>query len=500
MNHILLTISILLLTLLTTHAQNTQASSRQTQTAAATKTAQAPITGTWSGPIMGIKLVFHFTQSPTGEVQGTMDSPQQNAMGLSIGQTIIKGDTVTCILSAPAASYTAIRTDDTTLTGTWHQNGGSFPLIIHRTSTSPETTGKTETQAEVPRPQTPHPPFPYHSDSVQYDNADRPVHLGAPLPYPEQGGPFPAAILITGSGIQDRDENLFGHRSFAVIADYLTRQGYAVLRVDDRSAGLSTGDVYHATSLDFAKDVETSFDWLKKQKQINPKKIGLIGHSEGGIIAPIVAAQNKDIAFIINLAGPFDGYQTLMYQTAEPLRRSHTGQEMINFALAKERMLLDNMETTTDSASFMQGLTRDYNSYYASVSDSSHKTQYAFVPKPRIFLGAIAPMAHSLVSPWWKYLANINMRSTYKNVKCPVLLVGGDKDIQVPNASAMDSIATILKDNKNNKVETHLMPGLNHLFQHCHTCSIQEYAKLEETFAPEVLKIMADWLDKNIPK
>lgn len=347
------------------------------------------------------------------------------------------------------------------------------------------------------RPQTPHPPYPYHADSVEYDNANKTVHLAATLTYPEKGGPFPAAILITGSGMQDRDETVFGHKPFAVIADYLTKRGYAVLRVDDRTAGLSTGDVHYATTADFAKDVQTSFNWLITQKNIDPRRIGLIGHSEGGMIAPMVAAENPKVAFIISLAGAVNGFATLMYQTLEPLRRSHTGDQFISFATHRERMLLKNMKTADDSASFMQGLTRDYRDYYASIPDSI-RPQYFFVPKPEIFLPAIAPMAHRLVAPWWKFFLTVDMTPYYNKVKCPALLLGGDKDIQVDNAVDMETIASILKDNKNQGVETHLMPGLNHFFQHCHTCSVQEYAKLEETFSPEVLKIMADWLDKTI--
>lgn len=487
---LLLTISILLL------HRNTQAQT-------------SPLTGTWSGPIMGIRLIFHFSKTPSGELRGTMDSPDQNATGLDIGQIILDKDSVTCILAVPPARYAAIRTDDTTLTGKWYQNGGSFPLTIHRTGGAEN---KTENQAENKtanqpenntendlkfRPQTPHPPYPYHSDSVEYDNAGKTVHLAGTLTYPEKGGPFPAAILITGSGIQDRDETVFGHKPFAVIADYLTKRGYAVLRVDDRTAGLSRGDVHHATSLVFAGDVQTSFDWLRTRKEIDPKKIGLIGHSEGAMIAPIVAAQNKDIAFIISLAGAVDGYQTLMYQTLEPLKRSHTGNLMIAFFMAREKMLLENMKTADDSAGFMQGLTSDYDAYYASIPDSL-KPQYSFVPKPELFLHAIAPMAHSLVGPWWKFFLTVDMTHYYNKVKCPVLLLGGDKDIQVNNAVDLDAIASFIKENGNQRVETHLLPGLNHFFQHCHTCTVQEYPRLEETFSPEALKLMADWLDKNV--
>ncbi|HEV2482844.1 MAG TPA: alpha/beta fold hydrolase [Puia sp.] len=304
-------------------------------------------------------------------------------------------------------------------------------------------------------------------------------------------------MLITGSGIQDRDETIFGHHPFAVIADYLTRRGYAVLRVDDRTAGLSTGDIHEATTADYAKDVETSFAWLRKNKHIDPKKIDLIGHSEGAAIAPMVAAENKEIAFIISLAGPANGYTTMMYQAISPLQRSHANEQVIAFEVAKEKMLLDNMKAAADSAGFMQGMDRDYNAYYASIPDSL-RPQYNFVPTPDQYLHALAPLTPSIITPWWKFLLNYQAATYYPRVQCPVLLLGGDKDFQVSNATDMTVIATTLKDHHNTNVETHLMPGLNHLFQHCHTCLLQEYGQLEETFSPEVLAIMADWLDKTL--
>ena len=452
--------------------------------------AQSPLTGIWTGNVAGVRLVFHFSTAPSGKVQGTMDSPQQGAMGLTIQDIITNKDSVTCILHAPEARYAAIRTDDSTLTGAWRQSGMSFPLTIRRTNDS-----AARADAPPPRPQTPHPPYPYHSDSVEYDNADRTVHLAATLTYPEKDGPFPAAILITGSGVQDRDETLFGHKPFAVIADYLTRRGYAVLRVDDRTAGLSTGDLSKATSADFAGDVATSLKWLQTQKNIDHKKIGLIGHSEGGMIAPITAAGNKDIAFIISLAGPLDGYNTMMYQTIIPLENFKASSRYIAYASNREKILLGNIRTATDSASLINGIDSEYRSWYRAIPDSI-RPQYSFAAKPDAFKSALAPMAATLASPWWKFFLAYDANSYYSKVKCPVLLLGGDKDIQVPNATAMPAIAAILKDHHNMKVESHLLPGLNHLFQHCHACTVPEYGQLEETFSPEVLGIMADWLDK----
>ena len=451
--------------------------------------AQSSLTGTWTGNIMGIRLVFHFS-TVSGKPEGTMDSPQQNAMGLPLQEITVRDDSVLCLMHTPAIRYAASRTNDSTLSGTWFQSGRSFPLTIHRLDDS-----AARAYAPPPRPQTPHPPYPYHSDSVEYDNAGKTVHLGATLTYPEKGGPFPAAILITGSGIQDRDETLFGHRPFAVIADYLTRRGYAVLRVDDRSAGLSTGDVTDATSADFAGDVETSLAWLKTRKEIDPKKIGLIGHSEGAMIAPMVASRRKDIAFIISLAGPLSGYTTVMYQVRTPMQHSHAAAQDIHDVLTKQRIVLDNVMKASDSAAFMKGVDSDYRRYCDTVPDSL-KPKLSTLVAPAIFTAALAPQARVLLSPWYRFFIRYDATPYYSKVKCPVLLLGGEKDIQVHNAADMPAIAAILREHGNHRVETRLLTGLNHLFQHCHSCTVMEYGKLEETFAPEALEVMGDWLDK----
>jgi pimeloyl-ACP methyl ester carboxylesterase len=347
------------------------------------------------------------------------------------------------------------------------------------------------------RPQSPHPPSPYNSDSVEYDNADKTVHLGATLTFPKTGGPFPAAVLITGSGTQDRDETILGHHPFAAIADYLTRRGYAVLRVDDRGAGLSKGDVMKATSADFAKDVETSMTWLKTQNEIDPSRIGLIGHSEGGMIAPMVAARNKDVAFIISLAGPADGFGTIMYQSLESLKRAHASDMYINFTAVQERTILSDALSINDTASLLQKVDSQYRAYLSSIPDSA-KASYSFVPAPESFRALLNRQATALISPWFKFFLAYKAADYYPAVRCPVLLLGGAEDIQVPNATDIPELDSLLKTSGNKRVTGHLMPGLNHLFQHCHTCTVGEYGKLEETFSPEVLQIMGDWLDGNV--
>ena len=451
--------------------------------------AQSP-DGTWSGTIVGIKLIFHFATGPSGKTEGTMDSPQQGATGLPIKSVTITADSINCLLTVPMASYAAARVNDSTLIGKWSQGGRSTPLDLHRLS-------QTEAAQYAPsrRPQTPAPPFPYHSDSVEYDNADKTVHLGATLTYPAKGGPFPAVILITGSGTQDRDETIFGHKPFAVIADYLTRRGYAVLRVDDRGAGVSTGNVRKVTTEDLAKDVETSFLWLKTQKQIDAGRIGLIGHSEGAMIAPMLAARRKDIAFIISLAGPANGRETMIYQTLEPFKQNGASGDYIAYLMAREKILLNNMLSATDSASFMKGIDSEYRAYLLAAPDSARPN---YIQSPEKYEALLAPQTAILLLDWWKFLIRYRADDYYSKVKCPVLALGGEKDIQVPNATDLRSIDSSLKKAGNNKVATSLMPGLNHLFQHCKTCAVAEYGQLEESFSPEALVVMGDWLDKNV--
>src|SRR6201991_399529 len=449
--------------------------------------------GTWSGTIVGIKLIFHFTTGPSGKTEGTMDSPQQGVTGLPIKSVKVTADSILCVLATPVASYSAARVNDSLLAGRWSQGGRSTPLDLRRLSQA-----EAAQYAPPRRPQTPAPPFPYRSDSVEYDDADKTVHVGATLPYPAQGGPFPAVLLITGSGTQDRDEEMFGHKPFAVIADYLTRRGYAVLRVDDRQAGLSTGDVSRVvTTVDFAKDAETSFAWLKAQKQIDAGRIGLMGHSEGAMIAPMVASRNKDIAFIISLAGPANGEETMIYQTLEPLKQLGASGDFIAYSRTQKKILLDNMLRATDSASFMKGIDSEYRAYLSATPDSMRPN---YILSPEKYEALLAPQTATLLLDWWKFLLRYRASEYYSKVKCPVLALGGEKDIQVPNASDLPVIDSTLKEAGNNRVTVRLMPGLNHLFQRCKSCTVAEYAQIEESFSPEALQIMGEWMDKNVKR
>ncbi|HVF95876.1 MAG TPA: alpha/beta fold hydrolase, partial [Flavisolibacter sp.] len=261
--------------------------------------AQKTYEGTWQGKLTfpggALRLVVNL-KNAAGTYLATMDSPDQGAKGIPADNVRITGDSLLLDIASVGGKLSGRFTSDTTFSGEWFQ-GTAIPLNLKKL-------GAHETVAEAKRLQTPKPPFPYRSEDVVYNNHEKSVQYGATITSPRGAGPFPAVVFITGSGQQNRDEELFGHRPFAVLADYLTRKGYVVLRVDDRGVGQTTGDVKNATSKDFAADVMAGLDYLKAMPQVAKNKLGLLGHSEGGMIAQIVAAERSDVDFVVMLAGP----------------------------------------------------------------------------------------------------------------------------------------------------------------------------------------------------
>jgi uncharacterized protein len=343
------------------------------------------------------------------------------------------------------------------------------------------------------RPQTPKPPFDYFTDSVEYENADHTVHLGATFSYPKSGGPFLTALLITGSGLQDRDETIFGHKPFAVIADYLTKKGFAVLRVDDRMKGKSTGDVKNATSADFAEDALTSIQYLLRRKEVDKNKIGVIGHSEGGFIAPMLYSKWPHLAFIISLAGTgVKGEEISLYQTqmAKPLFDSASYQAL--YDLNKITLNTISKNAAQPDSVIITTIKKEFADWKSKQPDSVLKKLHADMASPEMYAMQVKPQ----VMPWTKYFLSTDPGPFWQKVKCPVLALNGEKDIQVNAAQNISAIKANLEKGGNTKLTTIIFPGLNHLFQHCTKCTVQEYGQLEETFAPEVLQAMGDWLEK----
>jgi hypothetical protein len=421
--------------------------------------AQKSISGIWQGKLnagVSLTLIFHFSQDANHTWQASIDCPEQHLKELKASAVSLNGDSIKVEVKQIGGSYDGRLINDSTIDGSWVQ-GVSIPLLLKRSNAAPA-------EQTLKRPQTPQ-------------------------------RPFPAILLITGSGQQDRDEEILGHRPFAVIADYLTRKGYVVLRVDDRGKGKTTGDVMTATSKDFSEDAEVSLEYLKSRKETDKGKIGLIGHSEGGMIAEMIAAKRKDISFIIMLAGPGVKITQLMHEQSATILANKLPKDYIDAYLTLYDQLLNAIITYTpqDVRSRITSLVDNWvNSTPANmvlattgIRDSTSKQAYI-----NLFIQQAG-------SPWFIYFLKYDPAFYLQKVSAHVLALNGDKDIQVISKSNLPAIEAALKKSSSKKFEVKELKGLNHLFQHCITCTIAEYGTLEETIAPEVLEEMANWLIVN---
>ena len=449
---------------------------------------QKEIEGNWEGtlkvPGTELRLVFRVYLNPDGILAATMASPDQGITGIPVDKVIQQGNLLTLELKAIGGVFEGeISKDYLAIEGQWKQSGTSFPILLE----------KKEKATEIIRSQEPQKPYPYIEESVKYNNNEADIVLAGTLTLPGQEGPFPAVLLISGSGPQDRDETVFGHRPFLVLADHLTREGIAVLRVDDRGVGESTGDFSQSTSEDFASDVLAGIEYLKICEEVNSKQIGLIGHSEGGLIAPMVAIQSQDVAFIVLMAGPGLPGEDILYVQNELISKA-TGmsEEKIDrnryynerlYSLVKEE---ENKETLKEKAS------KIFEEYF---------TELTLEEKVEIgdWDAYIAGQLQGLLSPWFKYFLIYDPRPTLSKVTCPVLAINGEKDLQVPPEVNLRAIEEALTSGGNKNFIIKELPGLNHLFQTAQTGSPDEYARIEETVSPIALELISDWiLDQTV--
>ena len=410
------------------------------------------ISGTWHGkltvPTGSLTIVFHINQAAQGTYVTTLDSPDQGANGIKTQATSFSDSILTIQIPVIHASYKGKLKSDKTITGTFTQ-GMPIPLNLEKGEAS-----------RPKRPQEPQPPFPYKSEEVTVRNEQDGINLAGTLTLPEKGNKFPAVVLVTGSGAQNRDEEIMGHKPFLVIADYLTRNGIAVLRCDDRGTAASQGNHATATNEDFATDTEAAINYLRGRKEINTKKIGIIGHSAGGIIAFIVAAKDPSIAFIVSLAGAGVRGDSLILQQTDKTRDE----------LQKE--------------------------LYANVT----KTMSSEELKDMSTVQQIATQIISWTSPWYLHFMRYDPAKAMKKIKCPVLALNGEKDIQVDAIMNLTAIQQRISENGNKNVTVKAYPNLNHLLQTCEKGTLAEYRQLEETISPEVLKDITDWILKHSGK
>ena len=444
------------------------------------------VEGIWEGALkvktIELRVVFHISAKPDGTLAATMDSPDQGATGIPVDTvTFEKGVLRLESKLVQGVFEGTVSADGSAAEGTWTQPGALFPLLLRRVEKAPE----------LPRrPQEPKKPYPYNEEEVVYENEEAGIKLTGTLTWPRSEGPFPAVLLITGSGPQDRNETLLGHKPFLVLADYLTRKGIAVLRVDDR--GIRDKDLvatfFNSTGEDFAGDALTGVRYLKSRKEINPKQIGLIGHSEGGLVAPMAAVQSPDVAFIVLMAGPgLVGEELLYLQASAIFRALGASDELLAWqrALAERQFAL--LKEEKDSAAAERGLRKLEKDAEAELSEEDRKLVDS--------LGStLESDLKMMVSPWFRHFLTYDPKPTLMKVNCPVLAIIGELDLQVPPKENLPAIEEALKAGGNEHYTVKELPGLNHLFQTAHTGALSEYAKIEETISPTALKIIADWV------
>ncbi|MDD5014732.1 MAG: alpha/beta hydrolase [Atribacterota bacterium] len=441
------------------------------------------IEGIWEGKLKvagtELRIIFKISKNSDGTLTAALDSPDQGVTDIPVEELIFKDNTLHLeVKSAGAIFEGKVSADFLAIEGKWIQSGQNLALTVKRVDKA----------VEILRPQVPKKPYPYIEEEVTYKNKDAGISLAGTLTLPSGNPPFPAVLLITGSGPQDRDETIYNHRPFLILADYLTRQGIAVLRVDDRGVGESIGDFSQATSEDFASDVLAGIGYLKTRKEINAEQIGLIGHSEGGLIAPMVAVKSPDIAFIVLMAGTgLTGEEILYLQGALISRAMGVSEEDIIKNRQSNEKIFSVLKEEEDSEIIEEKLRQIFTVDWAELNEEEKSK----IGDPEVFLKA---QLQSLLSPWLKFFLTYDPKPTLSKIKCPVLAINGEKDLQVPPKENLSAIEDALKTGGNQNYTIKELPGLNHLFQTAQTGVPSEYATIDETISPVTLKIIGDWI------
>ena len=441
------------------------------------------IAGTWSGTLdlgaVKLRLVVEFKKKDGGGYTGSMDSPDQGAFGMEIDEVLLDKSAVKFTMKKIGGSYAGdLSADAKEIKGTWKQGPLSLPLVLR----------PGEKAAPPRRPQEPKPPFPYRAEEVSYDNKDAGIKIAGTLTLPKEGGPFAAVLLITGSGAQNRDEELLGHKPFLVLADNLTRRGIAVLRVDDRGVGGTTGTPGASTIEDHAGDALAGVAYLKSRTDIDAKKIGLVGHSEGGLVAPAAAVRSGDVAFIVLLAGTGINGEEILYRQGELIAlASGASAEAAARNNALQKKMFAIVKAEKDDAQATAKIEAITAEYVEQLSDEEKKA-----------LEGLEELGNArvkmILSPWFRHFLTYDPAPVLKRVKCPVLAINGEKDLQVDPKQNLPPIEAALKAGGNADVTLKELPGLNHLFQTCQSGSPSEYSQIEETLSEAALKVVGDWI------
>ncbi len=437
----------------------------------------------WEGKLnfgaVQLRLVLKIHQKPDKSYHIDLESPDQGATNIPATYSFVSDDSVKFEVKSIDASFKGCFIKDSLkIKGTFVQRGMSLPLELM----------KVDKISQVKRPQTPQKPYPYNEEEIIFENKEANITLAGTFTFPKGDGKYPAVVMVTGSGPQDRDEALMNHKPFLVIADYLTRNGIAVLRFDDRGIAKSKGNFATATSADFATDALAAVEYLKTRKEVNSKKIGVSGHSEGGLIAPMCAVNSNDVSFIVLLAGPgVSGKDVIVLQTELITGANGAKEEDVQKAKNENSRIFNIVAEESDSLKMFNKLLAMYNDDISKMSDGEKK-------KPENSKEAFDRNVKQILSPWFRFFIKYDPRPMLEQVTVPVLALNGGKDLQVDPKQNLTEIEKALKAGGNKNYKTIELPGLNHLFQPATTGSPNEYSTIETTFSEDALKIMKDWI------
>ncbi|MBL7704779.1 MAG: alpha/beta fold hydrolase [Taibaiella sp.] len=451
--------------------------------AAQSAVAQKEFEGAWSGILkiqtMELGLVFNIRDN-NGKLEATMDSPNQGAKGIPVKSVSTHKDSIYIEMPEIQLVYKGALLDADHIKGSFVQRGQSFDLDLSKTLTLKNN-----------RPQEPQPPFSYREEKISFDNKAAGIQLSGTLTLPQGKGPFPAIVLVSGSGPQDRDESLLGHKPFLVLADYFTRNGYAVLRYDDRGVAASGGEFEGATSADFATDAWAAVQFLQTRKEVNKKRVGIMGHSEGGLIATKLAAAHKELAYIVMLAGPgLRGDQILLQQQELIAKASGVPDSTVQKSLTSNKNIYDIINAGDKDPKITAQKLRLYLNDEFKEGRLPHEPGTAKDSVINTYLQAVT-------EPWMTYFIQYDPQPDLAKIKIPVLALVGEKDHQVLPQFNIPALKSAFEKGNNKKATVLELEGLNHLFQEAQTGMPQEYSSIEQTFSPAAMTTILDWLNKQ---
>ncbi|QYJ67337.1 alpha/beta hydrolase family protein [Flavobacterium litorale] len=445
------------------------------------------IAGSWYGQIVfpggKLRIGLNIKKVEQGYT-ATMDSPDQGVKDIPVDKISYENKVLTFNISAISANYKG-EYKDNGFTGTLTQNNMDIALNLGRTPIKADDKAKE-------RPQEPKKPYPYYSEDVTFKNEKAGITLAGTLTMPEKEGNFPAVILVSGSGPQNRDEEILDHKPFLVLADHLTKKGIAVLRYDDRGVGKSGGTFSGATTNDFATDVEAAFAYLQSLPSINKKKIGIIGHSEGGTIAPIVASKNEDVAFIVLMAGTaIPGDELMMLQNYLLGKTNGMPEEELTKLGVINRKIYDVIKEEEDQEALQEKLYTVFNTDMKPLFIANGVPEAQLIPYINMQL-------KELSSAWYVNFIRYDPTKALENTECPILAINGDKDLQVAAIPNLEAIKRAAAKSGNKKVTTKKLEGLNHLFQETTSGAPAEYGTITQTISPVALNEISSWIIKQV--